>query len=75
MDDEELVGSVLRSLRKVQWETYADNSWKKTPEFDCLNPEVFPVGKGVYSFNNCHKPETYYIGKAEIGCRNRLEKS
>ncbi|MDZ4846324.1 MAG: hypothetical protein SH857_12325 [Chitinophagales bacterium] len=72
--DEELVRKILESLRKVQWESYADNPWNKTPEFDCINPDVFPIEKGVYSFNNCDTPETYYIGKAEIGCRNRLDK-
>ncbi len=74
MDDAELVRNVLLSLRKVQWESYADNPWKKTPEFECINPDIFPVGKGVYSFNNLDKPETYYVGKAEVGCRNRLDK-
>ena len=72
--DEELVRKVLESLRKVQWESYADDPWEKTPEFECINSEVFPVGKGVYSFNNCDNRQTYYVGKADIGCRNRLEK-
>lgn len=72
--ESELVRKILESLRKGQWESYANNPWKKTPEFECINPTVFPVGKGVYAFNNIDKPETYYVGKAEIGCRNRLDK-